>query len=126
MTFLGAPTASQHGGTVPCTQGRGDAGRELRGRGARDAAPPEPEPPSLDDLFRKTQAKPVIYWNPRTEVEALAVGQARNGEYPEVEVAFGDLPDTLREEVRRMELAAGVPSGGRGHGGWGGPRRGRY
>lgn len=60
----------------------------------------EPEGPSLDELFRKTAAKPVIYWNPRSLEEAAEVGKGRRGQYPAIVVPMGDLPDDLRVLAR--------------------------
>lgn len=35
------------------------------------------EPPTLDELFRKTEAKPMLYWLPLTEEQIAAKKAAK-------------------------------------------------
>ncbi|GIL47947.1 hypothetical protein Vafri_4676 [Volvox africanus] len=76
---------------------------------AEDAAPaaapapaPAPEPTvlSLDDLFKKTRSKPIIYWLPLTEEEAARARKKRKEEDAAAQKAE---EEAERERARRQQ-----------------------
>lgn len=86
---------------------RGAAG----GDGSRPASPSPGPGPTLDELFRKTAAKPPVYWNPRTTEGAAELGKGRGGKYPERTVAVREIPAdeiaAFREKEARLTARAG-------------------
>eukprot|EP00903_Cladosiphon_okamuranus_P020031 g18399.t1 len=97
------------------------------GRGRRPAAPvqevEEEEPIILDDLFRKTDAKPALYWLPLSEEEV--------GERKKKMEQDGVGPRTTPIPADHIEAVSGGRGGaraggrGNGEGGWGGGGGGR-
>ena len=68
------------------------------------ASKPPPEPPKLlDDLFRKTEATPCVYWLPLTEEQVFERDKER--ERRRNERAKLRREDEIEEETKREERA---------------------